>query len=127
MKKVISTDTAPKAIGPYSQAIQCGDLLFISGQIPVDPATGEIVTGDDVITAQAHQSMKNIKSILKTVDMDFDNVVKTTVFLTDMNDFGKVNDVYKEYFGETFPARSCVQIGKLPKDSLVEIEVIAHK
>ncbi|WP_027623586.1 RidA family protein [Clostridium lundense] len=127
MKKVISTDLAPKAIGPYSQGIMVGDLVFVSGQIPVNPQTGEIVTGEDTITLQTHQSLKNIKSILESQGLGFENVLKTTVFITSMDDFAKVNSVYAEYFKEPYPARSCVQIGKLPKGALVEIEVIAHK
>lgn len=127
MKKVISTDLAPKAIGPYSQGIMVGDLIFLSGQIPVDPATGEIVTGEEQIVAQTHQSMKNVRSILESQGLNFNNVVKTTVFITDMNDFPKVNEVYAQYLGETYPARSCVQVAKLPKGALIEVEVIAHK
>lgn len=127
MKKVISTDLAPKAIGPYSQGIMFGDLVFLSGQIPVDPSTGEIVTGDDPIVAQTHQSMTNIKNILESQGLNFNNVIKSTVFITDMNDFPKVNEAYAQYFKETYPARSCVQVAKLPKGALVEIEVIAHK
>lgn len=127
MKKVISTDLAPKAIGPYSQGIMVGDLIFLSGQIPVDPNTGEIVTGEDAIIAQTHQSMKNVRSILEAQGLNFNNVIKSTVFITDMNDFPKVNEVYAQYFEETYPARSCVQVAKLPKGALVEIEVIAHK
>ncbi|WP_315116765.1 RidA family protein [uncultured Clostridium sp.] len=127
MKKVISTELAPKAIGPYSQGIEFGDLLFLSGQIPVDPATGEIVTGEDPIVAQTHQSMTNIKNILESQGLSFNNVIKSTVFIADMNDFPKVNEVYAQYFKETYPARSCVQVAKLPKEALVEIEIIAHK
>ncbi|MBU5486222.1 RidA family protein [Clostridium sp. MSJ-11] len=127
MKKVISTELAPKAIGPYSQGIEFGNLVFLSGQIPVDPATGEIVTGDDPVVAQTHQSMKNIKSILESQGLSFNNVIKSTVFIADMNDFPKVNEVYAQYFEETYPSRSCVQVAKLPKEALVEIEVIAHK
>lgn len=127
MKKVISTDLAPKAIGPYSQGIMVGDLIFLSGQIPVDPATGEIVTGDDPIVAQTHQSMNNVKNILESQGLSFNNVIKSTVFITDMNDFPKVNEAYAQYFQGTYPARSCVQVGKLPKGALVEIEVVAHK
>jgi 2-iminobutanoate/2-iminopropanoate deaminase len=127
MKKVISTDLAPKAIGPYSQGIIVGDLVFLSGQIPVDPDTGEIVTGEDPIVAQTHQSMKNVKSILESQGLNFNNVIKSTVFITNMDDFPKVNEVYAQYFGETYPARSCVQVAKLPKGALVEVEVIAHK
>ncbi|KAJ49962.1 2-iminobutanoate/2-iminopropanoate deaminase [Clostridium tetanomorphum] len=127
MKKIISTELAPKAIGPYSQGIAIGDLIFVSGQIPVDPKTGELVTGEDVIVAQTHQSLNNIKNILESQGMGFENVIKTTVFITDINDFNKVNSVYAEYFKEPYPARSCVQVAKLPKGALVEIEIIAHK
>ncbi|MCY6372720.1 RidA family protein [Clostridium ganghwense] len=127
MKRVVNTDLAPKAIGPYSQAIRCGNFLFMSGQLPVDPKTGEFAAGDDEVVAQAHQSMTNIKNILESEDMNFDNVVKTTVFLSDINNFAKVNEVYQEYFGQTFPARSCIEVGNLPKEALVEIEVIAYK
>lgn len=125
MKKVIKTDLAPKAIGPYSQAIMLGDLLFTSGQIPIDPENGEIVEGG--IKAQATQSMENIKNILSAAGMDFSNVVKTTIFLTDLKNFGLVNDIYGGYFDQEPPARSCIEISKLPKDALIEIEVIAHK
>ena len=127
MKKIISTDLAPKAIGPYSQGIMVGDLVFLSGQIPVDPNTGEIVTGEDAIVAQTHQSMTNVKSILQSQGLNFNNVIKSTVFITNMDDFPKVNEVYAQYFEEAYPARSCVQVAKLPKGALVEIEVIAHK
>jgi 2-iminobutanoate/2-iminopropanoate deaminase len=127
MKNVISTDLAPKAIGPYSQGIMVGDLIFLSGQIPVDPATGEIVTGDDPIVTQTHQSMNNVKNILESQGLSFNNVIKSTVFITDMNDFPKVNEAYAQYFQGTYPARSCVQVGKLPKGALVEVEVVAHK
>ncbi|MBE6066273.1 MAG: RidA family protein [Clostridium lundense] len=127
MKKIISTDLAPKAIGPYSQGIMVGDLVFLSGQIPVDPNTGEIVTGEDAIVAQTHQSMTNVKSILESQGLNFNNVIKSTVFITNMDDFPKVNEVYAQYFEEAYPARSCVQVAKLPKGALVEIEVIAHK
>ncbi|MBV1821983.1 RidA family protein, partial [Bacteroidales bacterium MSK.15.36] len=108
MKKVINTELAPKAIGPYSQGIMVGDLAFLSGQIPVDPATGELATGDEPVVAQAHQSLKNIKSILESQGMSFDNVIKTTVFIDNMDDFAKVNEVYAQYFKEPYPARSCV-------------------
>lgn len=127
MKKIISTDLAPKAIGPYSQGIMVGDLVFLSGQIPVNPNTGEIVTGEDAIVAQTHQSMTNVKSILESQGLNFNNVIKSTVFITNMDDFPKVNEVYAQYFEEAYPARSCVQVAKLPKGALVEIEVIAHK
>ncbi|KAF1855857.1 hypothetical protein Lal_00001550 [Lupinus albus] len=114
MKSVVTTDKAPAAIGPYSQAIQTGGLLFISGQIPVDPATGEVVTGD--VAAQTRQAIKNIIAILQSQGIGLENVVKATVFLTDMNDFPIVNQVYGEYFPQAAPARSCVQVARLPKD-----------
>ncbi|WP_312203388.1 RidA family protein [Anaerospora hongkongensis] len=123
MKSVVTTDKAPAAIGPYSQAIQTGGLLFISGQIPVDPATGEVVTGD--VAAQTRQAIKNIIAILQSQGIGLENVVKATVFLTDMNDFPIVNQVYGEYFPQAAPARSCVQVAQLPKDVSVEIETIA--
>ncbi|TCL37583.1 2-iminobutanoate/2-iminopropanoate deaminase [Anaerospora hongkongensis] len=123
MKSVVTTDKAPAAIGPYSQAIQTGGLLFISGQIPVDPATGEVVTGD--VAAQTRQAIKNIIAILQSQGIGLENVVKATVFLTDMNDFPIVNQVYGEYFPQAAPARSCVQVARLPKDVSVEIETIA--
>lgn len=123
MKSVVTTDKAPAAIGPYSQAIQTGGLLFISGQIPVDPATGEVVNGD--VAAQTRQAIKNIVAILQNQGIGLENVVKATVFLTDMNDFPIVNQVYGEYFPQAAPARSCVQVARLPKDVSVEIETIA--
>ena len=125
MKKIISTDKAPAAIGPYSQAVWAGDLLFASGQIPMDPATGDIVTGG--VQAQAHQSLKNVKAILEAAKLGFENVVKATVFIKDMNDFAAINEVYAEYFTAPFPARSCVEVARLPRDILVEVEVIAKK
>ena len=125
MKKIISTDKAPAAIGPYSQAVWAGDLLFASGQIPMDPATGDIVAGG--VQAQAHQSLKNVKAILEAAKLGFENVVKATVFIKDMNDFAAINEVYAEYFTAPFPARSCVEVARLPRDILVEVEVIAKK
>ena len=125
MKKIISTDKAPAAIGPYSQAVWAGDLLFASGQIPMDPATGDIVTGG--VQAQAHQSLKNVKAILEAAKLGFENVIKATVFIKDMNDFAAINEVYAEYFTASFPARSCVEKTRLPRDILVEVEVIAKK
>ncbi|CDI48284.1 RidA family protein [Clostridium tetani] len=127
MKKVINTELAPKAIGPYSQGIMIGDLAFLSGQIPVDPATGELAAGDDPVVTQANQSLKNVQSILESQGMSFDNVIKTTVFIANMDDFAKINEVYAQYFKEPYPARSCVQVAKLPKEALVEVEVIAKK
>ncbi len=122
MKKVIATNNAPGAIGPYSQAIDTGSFVFISGQIPVNPATGEIPEG---IEAQAAQSMANIKAILAEAGLTMDNVVKTTVFLADMSLFADMNKVYAENFTAPFPARSAVAVKELPKQVLVEIEVIA--
>ena len=124
MKEIISTPNAPAAIGPYSQAIKAGNLLFISGQVPLDPATGEVVEGD--ITVQTHRVLDNVKAILAEAGADFSNVVKTTVFLKDMNDFVPMNRVYAEYYPENCPARSAVQVARLPKDVSVEIETIAY-
>lgn len=124
MKQVIHTDSAPAAIGPYSQTIQIGDLLFVSGQVPIDPSTGAIVEGD--IKAQAQQSLNNLKAILNAAGTNMGAVVKTTVFLADMNDFAAMNEVYAQFFQEPFPARSAVQVGRLPKDAKVEIEAIAQ-
>ncbi|MGN1173094.1 MAG: RidA family protein [Muribaculaceae bacterium] len=124
MKKAIATTKAPGAIGPYSQAIDAGPFLFISGQIPVNPETGAIAEG---ITAQTAQSIANIKAILAEAGLTIDNVVKTTVFLADMGDFAAMNAVYAENFTAPFPARSAVAVKELPKKVLVEIEVIAAK
>ncbi len=125
MKEIIKTDTAPQAIGPYSQAIKikCGSLLFCSGQIPLDPKTMQIV--GKTAGEQCQQVMDNITNLLKVAGADWSNVVKTTIFLTDMGDFGPVNDMYSTYVGVNPPARSTVQVGRLPKDVKVEIEVIA--
>lgn len=124
MKQVIHTDKAPAAIGPYSQAIQIGQLLFTSGQVPIDPETGAIVEGG--IQEQARQSLNNIKAILNAAGTNMGAVVKTTVFLQDMNDFAAMNEVYAQFFQEPYPARFAVQVGRLPKDALVEIEAIAQ-
>lgn len=124
MKQPIATTNAPGAIGPYSQAIDAGPIVFISGQIPVNPATGEIPEG---IAPQTAQSIANIKAILAEAGLTIDNVVKTTVFLADMNDFGAMNAVYADNFTAPFPARSAVAVKELPKQVLVEIEVIAAK
>lgn len=124
MKKIISTAKAPAAIGPYSQAIITGSLLFASGQIPIDPATGQIVEGG--IEEQATRVFENIKAILEEAGTSLDNVVKTTCFISDMNNFAAVNGIYAKYFGEdTPPARSAVEVSRLPKDVMIEIEVIA--
>ena len=121
--EVIHTNDAPAALGPYSQAIKAGNLLFVSGQVPLVPETMEVVEGD--VQAQTAQSLKNLKAILAESGADFSNVVKTTVFIKDMNEFGAINEVYAEYFGENKPARACVEVARLPKDVKVEIEVIA--
>lgn len=123
MKKVIATTNAPAAIGPYSQAIEANGMLFISGQLPVDPTTGEFAPGG--ITEQTTQSFKNIKAILAEAGMTTDNIVKTTVFLADMSLFAEMNAVYAQQFDETFPARSAFAVKSLPKEALVEIEAIA--
>ncbi|NJB69097.1 2-iminobutanoate/2-iminopropanoate deaminase [Desulfobaculum xiamenense] len=122
MASIINTPNAPAAIGPYSQATVAGNLIFTSGQLPIDPATGEMPEG---IAAQAKQSLENVKAILEAGGASLSNVVKTTVFLSDMANFAAMNEVYAAYFGTPFPARSCFQVARLPKDALVEIEVIA--
>jgi len=124
MKNVISTDKAPGAIGPYSQAIEYGDLIFTSGVIPVDPATGVIPEG---VEAQAKQAFKNLTNLIEASGSDMTKVLKTTVFIKEMNDFGKINEIYAKYFKEPFPARSCVEVARLPKDVLLEIEAITTK
>ena len=123
--KTISTTNAPEAIGPYSQAIQVGNLVFTSGQIPIDPSTGNIVDGG--IKSQTRQSLQNIKAILESVDVKMKSIVKTTVFLSDMNNFAEMNEVYSEFFTEPYPARSAVAVKTLPKGALVEIEAVAEK
>ncbi len=122
-KKIISTDTAPKAVGPYSQAIEAGNFLFVSGQLPLHPQSGEIVGND--ITTQTRQSIENIKAILAVAGASLSDVVKTTVFLQNMGDFARMNEVYQQYFGDSAPARSTVEVAKLPKNALVEIESVA--
>ncbi|MBP5717172.1 MAG: RidA family protein [Bacteroidales bacterium] len=121
----IATTQAPSAIGPYSQAIQVGNFVYASGQIPIDPATGTIVDGD--IKAQTRQSLNNVKAILAEAGLSMRNVVKTTVFMADMNDFADINSVYAEFFAEPYPARSAVAVKALPKGAQVEIEVVAVK
>ena len=126
MKKIIATEKAPAAIGPYSQAIDCGTFLITSGQVPIDPATGELVPGG--VTEQARQSLRNIKAILAQAGLTMDHVVKTTVFLKNMSDFAAMNAVYAEFFTEgQYPARSAVEVAALPKGALVEIETICQK
>lgn len=124
MKEVIHTDKAPAAIGPYSQAVKVGDLMFTSGQVPIDPETGTVVEGG--IQEQARQSLNNIKAILNAAGTNMGAVVKTTVFLQNMEDFAAMNEVYAQFFQEPYPARSAVQVARLPKDVLVEIEAIAQ-
>ena len=123
MRQAVSTPSAPKAIGPYSQAIRAGSLLFVSGQVPIDPATGQIVNGD--IAAQTHRVFQNIGEILKAGGASFDHVVRTTVFLADMSDFAAMNEAYATYFTTPAPARATVQVSRLPRDARVEIDVIA--
>lgn len=122
--KVIQTSEAPSAVGPYSQAIELDNLVFASGQIAIDPKTGEVVEG---LEAQAHQVLKNAQAVIAASGAKWENVVKTTVFITNINDFAKVNEIYAQYFKQPYPARSCVEVGKLPKGALLEIEVIAKK
>ncbi len=124
MKKVICTEKAPAAIGPYSQAVQVGNLVYTSGQLPIDPATGQFPVGG--IKEQTRQSLKNIQAILQGGGLSMTSVVKTTVFIADMNDFADMNAVYAEFFSEPYPARSAVAVKTLPKGALVEIEVIAE-
>jgi len=124
-KKIIRTDNAPAPIGPYSQAVQFGNMLFISGQVPIDPATGNVVAGD--IKTETTQVMKNLEAILKEAGMDFTNIIKTSIFLMDMGQFAQVNEVYGSYFKDMPPARETVQVSGLPKGVSVEISMIAGK
>ena len=123
MRQAVATPSAPKAIGPYSQAIRAGSLLFVSGQIPLDPVTGQMVEGS--IAAQTHRVFQNLGAILEAAGASFDQVVRTTVYLTDMNDFAAMNEVYGTYFSSPAPARATVQAARLPRDARVEIDVIA--
>lgn len=123
MKTIISTPKALAAIGPYSQAVLVNGMLFTSGVIPIDPETNTLVEGD--VTVQARQAIGNLKNLIEASGSSMDKVVKTTVFIKDMNDFGKINDIYKDFFTSDFPARSCVEVARLPKDVLIEIEAIA--
>ena len=123
MKTIISTPKAPAAIGPYSQAVLVNGMLFTSGVIPIDPETNTLVEGD--VTVQARQAIGNLKNLIEASGSSMEKVVKTTVFIKDMNDFGKINDIYKDFFTSDFPARSCVEVARLPKDVLIEIEAIA--
>ncbi len=125
MNEKIATPNAPQAIGPYSQAIQCGDFLFVSGQIAIDPQTANIIEGD--IEAQTEQALKNVAAIIEAAGMSLQDVVKCTCFLKDMNDFVKFNTVYESYFGESLPARETVEVSRLPKDAIVEVSAICGK
>lgn len=122
-KEIVSTDKAPGAIGPYSQAVKTGGFVFCSGQIPIDPATGDFVS--DNVAAQTEQVLKNLSAVLEAAGSGLGNVVKTTVFLADMNDFGAMNEVYGKYFSDNKPARATVQAARLPRDARVEIECVA--
>ena len=125
MKTVIASAEAPAAVGPYSQAIATGNLVFCAGQIPLDPSTGNLIEGD--VAAQTRRVIANIEAVLTAAGVTLNDVVKTTVFLLDMNDFAAMNAVYAEHFSEPFPARSTIQVARLPKDARVEIEVIASR
>ncbi len=125
MSKMHATDKAPAAIGPYSQAVEAGDMIFISGQLPLDPETMVFVS--DEIQEQTRQSLVNIKAILESAGYRMEQIIKTTVFIKDMNEFGKMNDTYAEFFQAHKPARACVEVARLPKDARVEIEAIAIK
>ena len=122
-RQAVATDHAPKAIGPYSQAVRAGNLLFVSGQVPIDPATGAIIDGD--IAAQTHRVMRNLTAIVEAAGATMDDVVRCTVYLADMNDFAAMNEVYGSYFSQPAPARATIQAVRLPKDARVEIDVIA--
>ncbi len=124
MKVKIESGNAPKAIGPYSQAVLVDDTLYVSGNIPVNPATGDVADG---IVNQSKQVFENMKAVLNEAGMDFENVVKTTAFLTDLSNFATFNEIYASYFVAPYPARSCVEVSKLPKNVLVEVECIANK
>lgn len=124
MGSIISTEKAPKAIGPYSQAVRAGNLLFISGQLPIDPASGAM---PDTVAAQAERSLQNVKAIVEAAGMTMADVVKVNVFMADLSEFGTMNEVYGRYFSAPFPARAAVEVSRLPKDALVEIEAVACK
>ena len=124
-RQIVTTDAVPQAIGPYSQAVWAGDFLFCAGQIALDPATGNMVTGD--VAAQTERVLENIRGLLNSQGLNFGNVIKTTVFLRDMNHFAAMNEVYGRHFTKEPPARSTVQVARLPKDALVEIEVVAAR
>lgn len=125
MKTIISTDKAPQAIGPYSQAVEVNGMIYTSGMIPINPADGTLITGS--VEEQADQALKNLKAIVEESGSSMEQVIKTTVFIKDMNDFAKINEVYARYFTDNYPSRSCVEVARLPKDVLIEIEAIAMK
>lgn len=125
MKKVFVTEQAPKPVGPYSQAVEVGGMVYLSGQVSIDPKTNDVFLGD--IKKQTEMVMSNIEAVLKAADLQFSDVFKTTIFLTDMKDFTQVNEVYSQRFSQPFPARSCVEVSALPKGVNVEIEVIARR
>jgi 2-iminobutanoate/2-iminopropanoate deaminase len=125
--KTINTDKAPKAVGPYSQGIEAGDFLFLSGQIPIDPKTNELKLFDGNVIEQSKLVLDNLKALIESQGLKLNNVVKTTIFLKDMNDFAKVNEVYATYFTDRKPARACVQVARLPKDVAIEIEAIVYR
>lgn len=125
MKKIISTTNAPAAIGPYSQAVEAGGMVFLSGQIPIDPTTGQMVGGG--VAAEAEQVMNNLEAVLAAADLRFEHVVRATIYMTDLNDFAVVNEIYGKRFPENPPARATVQVSALPKNSLVEIDLIAMR
>ncbi len=122
MKKIVTTDRAPSAIGPYSQAVSCNGMLYTSGQLGIDPKTGKFASG---VEAQTEQALMHVQAILEEAGMTMASVIKTTVFIQDMCDFSKINSIYERFFCDTYPARSCVEVARLPKDGLVEIEVVA--
>ena len=122
-KEIILSKKAPSTIGPYSPALKVGNLIFASGQLPIDPETGEMIEGD--IESKTRMVLENLKAVLEPYSISMENIVKTTIFLRDMNNFARVNKVYGEYFKEKFPARSCVEVSRLPKDAEIEIEAIA--
>ena len=123
-RQPVHSDKAPAAIGPYSQAVRAGDFVFVSGQLPMDPATMELIDGD--IGAQTERAMENLRAVLKAAGADFDNVVRTTVYLADMNDFAEMNDVYARYFGDEPAARVTVEVARLPRDARIEIDAVAY-
>ena len=123
-KEVLINPEAPKAIGPYSPALKIGNLVFASGQTPIDPSTGDLIVGD--IKIQTRTCLDNLKAVLEPYGIGFDNIVKATIFLRDMDNFSKVNEIYSQYFRDKFPARSCIEVSRLPKDAQIEIEAIAY-